>query len=103
MSLNFGYSEPKKSSSDFTGGTLKKDLNLDGNKLLNLPTPTKNHHPSTKKYTDDAFALKLDTGGGQMTGPLSLGGDRLWDVAAPTLDTNAANKKYVDDKDKYRP
>ena len=30
MSLNFGYYEPEKSttSSNFTGGTLDKDLNL---------------------------------------------------------------------------
>ena len=84
MSLNFGYSEPEKSSVKFTGGTLEKDLNLDGNKILNLPAPTEDHHPSTKKYSEDALALKLDIGGGQMTGPLSLGGDRLWDVANPT-------------------
>ena len=74
-------------------------MDLNGNKILNIPAPTENHHPSTKKYTDNALALKLDTGGGQMTGPLSLGGDRLWDVANPTLDTNAATKKYVDDAD----
>lgn len=95
MSLNFGYTNPT-SSGQFTGGDLEKDLNLDGNKILNLPTPTDDKHPTNKKYVDDELAKKLDKAGDDMTGPLSLGGDRLFDVADPTLATNGANKRYVD-------
>ena len=45
MSLNLKISTPKSqsSSSNFSGGALSKDLNLDGNKLLNLPTPAEDH------------------------------------------------------------
>ena len=80
MSLNLGYSEPKEqnNSSSFSGETLSKDLNLDGNKLLNLPAPTEDHHSATKKYTDDALSLKLDKAGDQMSGPLGMGGGKIW-------------------------
>ena len=103
MSLNLRITTPKtQSSSNFTGGTPEKDLNLDGNKLINLPTPTEDHHSATKKYTDDALALKLDKAGDQMSGPLGMGGGKIWDLGTPTLDSNATNKKYVDDADNLK-
>ena len=77
-------------------------MNLDGNKLINLPAPTEDHHSATKKYTDDALALKLDIGGGQMTGPLGMNSGEIWDLGTPTLDSNATNKKYVDDADNLK-
>ena len=98
MSLNFGYITPEKSGVEFTGGTLKKDLNLDGNNITNLPHPTDDKHAVRKKYADDELAKKLDLGGGTMTGPLSLGDNRLWNVADPTLATNGSNKRFVDNK-----
>ena len=103
-SLNLGYSLPKtpNTSSNFTGGTLDKDLNLDGNKLLNLPAPTEDHHCATKKYTDDALSLKMDKAGDSMSGPRGMGGGKLWDLGAPNLDSNATNKKYVDDVDNLK-
>ena len=99
MSLNFGYSSPEKSSGTIAGGTLKEDLNLNGNNITNLPAPTDDKHAVNKKYTDDKLAEKLDLAGGNMTGPLSLGSNKLWDLADPTLGTNGANKRYVDNRD----
>jgi hypothetical protein len=44
---------------------------------------------TSKKYVDDADALKLNLSGGTLTGTLTLSG-------APSDDLHAATKKYVD-------
>lgn len=44
---------------------------------------------TSKKYVDDADALKLNLSGGTMTGTLTLSG-------APSSDLHAATKLYVD-------
>lgn len=51
--------------------------------------PTEAGHATTKKYTDDATALKLNKAGDTMTGPLVLSG-------APVQVNEAATKQYVD-------
>lgn len=104
MSLNLGIttSKSQSNSSSFTGGTLEKDLNLDGNKLINLPAPTEDHHSAMKKYTDNALNLKLDKAGDQMSDPLGMNGGKIWDLGALTLDSNATNKKHVDDVDNLK-
>lgn len=85
-----------------TGKQLSGDLDLDGNKITNLPAPTEAHHSATKKYTDDADNLELDKAGDAMTGPLGMSGGKIWDLGAPTLDSNATNKKYVEDADNLK-
>lgn len=67
---------------NLTGGTLTGFLTLSA-------APTANLHAATKKYVDDADALKLNLAGGTLTGALVLSGD-------PTAINEAANKGYVD-------
>ena len=45
MSLNFGYSPPGL-------GRIKKDIKMNGHKILNLPSPTSDSEPITKSYAD---------------------------------------------------
>lgn len=54
--------------------------------------PTADLEPATKKYTDDADALKLDLTGGTLSGPLLL------PATAPTFSLQAVTKDYVDTK-----
>ena len=57
---------------------------------LTLPAaPTLDLHAATKKYVDDAAALKINKAGDTMTGLLTLSGD-------PTATGHAATKNYVD-------
>ena len=57
---------------------------------LTLPAaPTLDLHAATKKYVDDAAALKINKAGDTMTGLLTLSG-------APTAANHAATKTYVD-------
>ena len=37
------------------GGTMYGDLDMGGNKIHNIPTPTDDNDPATKKYVDDGF------------------------------------------------
>ena len=98
MSLNFGYTSPEIPSGTFTGGILSKDLDLNGNSITNLPTPTDDRHPATKKYTDDKLAEKLNLAGGDLTGEIDMGGNKIRNLEKGTSDNDAATKKYVDDK-----
>lgn len=90
-------------------------------KELNVSTPVKDTHATTKKYVDDADAeldaaikkevqdretaikgiqTEIDGVSGDLSGYLPLTGGTMTgalNVQAPTEDANAATKKYVDD------
>ena len=58
MSLNFGYSPPGL-------GRIKKDIKMNGHKILDLPSPTSDSEPVTKSYADTHYS----SGGGGQRGP----------------------------------
>lgn len=66
------------------GGSLTGPLTL-------AAAPVSELQAATKKYVDDADALKLNLAGGTVTGPIVLAAD-------PVADLQAATKQYVDTK-----
>lgn len=84
------------------GGTMHGTINMDGNKITNLPAPADLADAATKEYVDNAIADiptgdYLERSGGTMTGSIDMGSHEITGVKAPGNDTDAANKKYVDD------
>ena len=88
---------------------LKKDgtvamtgnLNLSGNKIVGLATPTSNTDAATKKYVDDNAGspdlsdyLEKD-GTVAMTGNLNVGNNKIVNLSDPTTDQQAANRGWV--------
>jgi len=73
--------------------TLENAVKLNGDTMTGALTlsgaPTVDLHAATKKYADDADALKLNLAGGTLTGALVLSG-------APTTGLNPATKTYAD-------
>ena len=65
MSLNFGYSPPGL-------GRIKKDIKMNGHKILDLPSPTLDSEPVTKSYADTHHS---SGGGGGQRGPKGDKGD----------------------------
>ena len=66
MSLNFGYSPPGL-------GRIKKDIKMNGHKILDLPSPTSDSEPVTKSYADTHYSS--GGGGGGQRGPKGDKGD----------------------------
>ena len=64
MSLNFGYSPPGL-------GRIKKDIKMNGHKILDLPSPTLDSEPVTKSYADTHYS-----GNGSSKGPKGDKGDQ---------------------------
>ena len=64
------------------------DINMNNNKIENLPTPTVNGDAATKKYVDDnkvdgSVFLKLD-GSRLMSGNLNMDNNRIFHLPLPT-------------------
>ena len=94
MSLNFGYHAIDNST--FSGGILRKDLNMDGHNITNLPHPHGSKHAVRKKYVDDELKDKLDLGGDTMTGDIDMDFNNISNLPTPTNSNSAATKFYVD-------
>ena len=62
MSLNFGYSPCL--------GTIKEDIDMNGNRITDLPSPASDSEPVTKGYADTHYS-----GGGGQQGPKGDKGD----------------------------
>ena len=77
MSLNFGYSPPGL-------GRIKKDIKMNGHKILDLPSPTSGSEPVTKSYADTHYSS-----GGQR-GPQGPKGDK-----GPKGDTGLKDQKVT--------
>lgn len=85
-----------------TGGTVIGDLDVNGNRLFGIATPTADSDAASKKYVDSAVEVAKDASlpkaGGTMTGDISMGGNTVKWLKAPTSGTDAATKDYVDGK-----
>ena len=76
MSLNFGYSPSGL-------GRIKKDIKMNGHKILNLPSPTSDSEPVTRSYADTYYSSGVagqrgprgDKGDTGLTGPKGNKGD----------------------------
>ena len=83
------------------GGKMEGSIDMQSNRIFNLPTPAGDTDVATKKYVDDhsggVSGDYLPLSGGTMTGAVNMGGNKIASVATPTADTDVATKKYVDD------
>lgn len=77
-----------------TGGGFTGPVNMNGNTLIGLNTPTSDSEAATKSYADS----KLPISGGTMTGNINMGGNYLTGLAEPFGDTDAVRKAYADSK-----
>ena len=73
----------------------KANIDMNNNRIINLPLPTGNNQPTTKAFTDNSY-LHLD-GSVAMNNNLNMNNKKIIHLLQPTDDTDAANKKYVDD------
>ncbi|CAH3192636.1 unnamed protein product, partial [Porites evermanni] len=74
---------------------MKGNLNMDDNKILNLPNPSDPKEPTTLAFTEIKY-LHV-TGTNSMNGNLNMNNNKIKHLALPTSLNDAANKKYVDD------
>lgn len=92
----------RNEGSVITGGTLIGDLDVHGNRLFGIDTPTADSDAASKKYVDSAVAdaekASLPRTGGTMTGSISMGGQGITNLKAPESDADAVTKGYVDGK-----
>ena len=71
------------------------NLNMNNQRILNIPAPTGNNQPTPLAYTDLAY-LKVD-GSNKMTNDLNMDNKKIINLITPTNNSDAAPKKYVDD------
>lgn len=70
-------------------------MNMNNNKIENLPTPTGMNDPTTLGYIHSNY---LGFHGQQkMGGNLNMNDKKIIHLSPPTTDTDASTKKYVDD------
>ena len=72
------------------------NLNMNNNRILNIPAPNGNNQPTPLAYTDLAY-LHVD-GSNKMTNDLNMDNKKIINLQKPTNNSDAATKKYVDDK-----
>ena len=71
-------------------------LNMNNNRIVNIPTPNANNQPTPLAYTDLAY-LKVD-GSNSMTNNLNMDNKKIINLITPINNSDAAPKKYVDDR-----
>ena len=79
------------------GGKMEGAIDMQNNRIFNVPTPAGDTDVASKKYVDDKSGNYLPLAGGTMTGAVNMGGNKITSVATPEADADAATKKYVDD------
>ena len=79
------------------GGKMEGAIDMQNNRIFNVPTPAGDTDVTSKKYVDDKTGNYLPMSGGTMTGAVNMGNNKITSVATPTADTDVATKKYVDD------
>ena len=76
-----------------SGGRLSGNLDLNSNRLYNVPDPTGDKQPVPKKWLENNY---LNKSNGVMAGPLNMSNNKITHLAAPIDNNDAANKTYVD-------
>ena len=79
------------------GGKMEGAIDMQNNRIFNVPTPAGDTDVTSKKYVDDKAGNYLPLAGGTMTGAINMGGKKIANVATPEADGDVATKKYVDD------
>lgn len=79
------------SSLPATGGTMQGDINMNGNRVTGLGTPSADTDAVPKSYV-------LPKSGGTMSGAIAMGGNKVTGLGTPTANADAATKAYVDGK-----
>ena len=79
------------------GGKMEGAIDMQNNRIFNVPTPAGDTDVTSKKYVDDKAGNYLPLAGGTMTGAVNMGGNKIANVATPEADADVATKKYVDD------
>ena len=79
------------------GGKMEGPIDMQSNRIFNVPTPAGDTDVTSKKYVDDKAGNYLPLAGGTMTGAVNMGGKKIANVATPEADGDVATKKYVDD------
>ena len=72
------------------------NLNMNNNRIYNIPTPNGNNQPTPLAYTDLAY-LHVD-GSNKMTNNLNMDNKKIINLQTPTNNSDAATKLYVDNK-----
>jgi len=79
------------------------NINLGGNKIINLSDPTFSSDATSKSYVDNVLAgpstVRTNVIGFQMalsTGQINMNSNKIINLSDPTLDQDAATKKFVD-------
>ena len=75
---------------------LRGNLDMDGNRIFDLPNPTGPSQPATESFVENKVNdyLKKD-GTTAMTGNLQMGSKKITDLADPDQDNEAVNKGYL--------
>ena len=81
----------KKDGSD----AMKGSLDMDSNRIYNLPNPTGPKQPTPLAFTDLKYLHVSGTN--KMLNNLKMDNKRIINLRPPTSHTDAATKKYVDD------
>jgi hypothetical protein len=71
-------------------------LDMSGQKVTGLGTPTIGGDATNKTYVDAQTALKLNLSGGTMSGVIAMGNNRITGVQDPANAQDAATKNYID-------
>ena len=71
------------------------NLNMNNNRIYNIPNPNGDNQPTPLAYTDIAY-LHVD-GSNKMTNNLNMNNKRITNLTTSTDNADAATKKYVDD------
>ena len=77
-----------------SGDVMNGDLNMQGNKIINLPEPTEETEPCSKKFCEANF---LSLTGNAMKGDLNMQRNKIINLPEPTSSAEACTKKYCDD------
>ena len=78
------------------GSTMSGNLDMNNNRIYNLPLPTGNNQPTTKVFTDLTYLSRDGTT--SMSGNLNMNNAKIINLIPPISDTDSATKKYVDDR-----
>ena len=79
------------------GGKMEGSIDMQNNRIFNVPTPAGDTDVTNRKYVDDKTGNYLPLAGGTMSGAVNMGGNKIANVATPEADADVATKKYVDD------